>query len=99
MDVATVRNENANLRKIQQKLLQWETLAPLTTNQLDFLEQLNEICDGNSKKEVGLSSSLSTIQKHQRFHVNFYLKNKNPLTGRFSIGERYLTCEQFSRIV
>ncbi|XP_037034129.1 conserved oligomeric Golgi complex subunit 3 [Bradysia coprophila] len=52
MDVATVRNENANLRKIQQKLLQWDTLAPLTTNQLDFLEQLNEICDGNSKKEV-----------------------------------------------
>lgn len=52
MDVATVRNENANLRKIQQKLLQWDTLAPLTTNQLDFLEQLNEICDGTTKTEV-----------------------------------------------
>lgn len=49
MDVATVRNENANLRKIQQKLLQWDTLAPLTTNQLDFLEQLTDICDGSSK--------------------------------------------------
>lgn len=52
MDVATVRTENANLRKIQQKLLQWDSLAPLTTNQLDFLEQLNEICDGGSKKDV-----------------------------------------------
>lgn len=52
MDVATVRSENANLRKIQQKLLQWDSLAPLTTNQLDFLEQLNEICDGGSKADV-----------------------------------------------
>lgn len=48
MDVATVRTENANLRKIQQKLLQWDTLAPLTTSQLDFLEQLTEICDEGS---------------------------------------------------
>lgn len=52
MDVATVRTENANLRKIQQKLLQWDTLAPLTTNQLDFLEQLTEICEGESNTTV-----------------------------------------------
>lgn len=56
MDVATARNENANLRKIQQKLLQWDTLAPLTTNQLDFLEQLTDICDGNAKTEVSFQS-------------------------------------------
>lgn len=61
MDVATVRNENANLRKIQQKLLQWDTLAPLTSNQLDFLEQLNEICDGSSKTEVSSNVSMKTF--------------------------------------
>lgn len=56
MDVATVRSENANLRKIQQKLLQWDakekSLAPLTSNQLDFLEQLTEICEGGTKNNV-----------------------------------------------
>lgn len=61
MDVATVRNENANLRKIQQKLLQWDTLAPLTTNQLDFLEQLTEICDGSTKPEVRFHVSIKTL--------------------------------------
>lgn len=61
MDVATVRNENANLRKIQQKLLQWDTVAPLTTNQLDFLEQLSEICDGSPKLEVRCHISIKTL--------------------------------------
>lgn len=61
MDVATVRTENANLRKIQQKILQWDTLAPLTSNQLDFLEQLTEICDGSSKTEVSFHHSTKTL--------------------------------------
>lgn len=43
-DVASARTENANLRKIQQKLLQWDgkdqALAPLTSSQLDALERL-----------------------------------------------------------
>ncbi|KAJ6648482.1 Conserved oligomeric Golgi complex subunit 3 [Pseudolycoriella hygida] len=65
MDVATVRNENASLRKIQQKLLQWDTLAPLTTNQLDFLEQLNEICDASSKTEVTVKSSENAEQANK----------------------------------
>lgn len=42
--VASARTENANLRKIQQKLLQWEikdqALAPLTTLQQDAIENL-----------------------------------------------------------
>lgn len=46
-DVASVKNENANLRKIQQKLLQWEItdkpLAPLTSFQQDTLETLMQI--------------------------------------------------------
>ncbi len=74
MDVATVRNENANLRKIQQKLLQWETLAPLTTNQLDFLEQLNEISDGNSTIEVSVPETMFSFCFHRKtlfYHVNF----------------------------
>lgn len=43
-DVASARTENANLRKIQQKLLQWDVkdqpLAPLSARQLDALEAL-----------------------------------------------------------
>lgn len=75
MDVATVRNENANLRKIQQKILQWDTLAPLSSNQLDFLEQLTEICDGSSKTEVSVDLSTKTLfllwNRHRFIHVNF----------------------------
>lgn len=72
MDVATVRTENANLRKIQQKLLQWDTLAPLTTNQLDFLEQLSELCDVSSKTEVSFTSQ----RKLQKFVIVLLLNRK-----------------------
>lgn len=45
-DVASARTENANLRKIQQKLLQWDLkddpLAPLTQLQLDAIEKLTD---------------------------------------------------------
>lgn len=45
-DVASAQNENLNLRKIQQKLLQWEkkecSLAHLTQYQMDAVDQLNE---------------------------------------------------------
>lgn len=45
-DVASARNENLNLRKIQHKLLQWEkkdcSLSPLTQLQNDVIEQLKE---------------------------------------------------------
>lgn len=48
-DVATVRSENANLRKIQQKLLQWEKqeqpLAPLSSEQLSAIGRLQELWD------------------------------------------------------
>lgn len=50
-DVASVRSENANLRKIQQKLLQWERkenpLAPLTLQQSTVIDRLQEILDGD----------------------------------------------------
>lgn len=45
-DVATAHSENLNLRKIQQKLLQWEkkecSLSQLTQYQIDAIDQLNE---------------------------------------------------------
>lgn len=45
-DVASAHSENLNLRKIQQKLLQWEkkecSLAYLTQYQMDAIDQLNE---------------------------------------------------------
>lgn len=48
-DVASARSENANLRKIQQKLLQWDMkdqpLAPLTAGQHDCIEILSQLCD------------------------------------------------------
>lgn len=54
-DVASARTENANLRKIQQKLLQWDgkdqALAPLTAGQLDALERLAN-CQDVSAGEV-----------------------------------------------
>lgn len=46
-DVAFVRSENSNLRKIQQKLLQWEkkecSLSHLTQNQIDAIDLLGEL--------------------------------------------------------
>lgn len=51
-DVASARTENANLRKIQQKLLQWDMkdqpLAPLTTGQHDTIELLSQLCDAST---------------------------------------------------
>lgn len=47
-DVASARSENANLRKIQQKLLQWDNvdngLATLTAQQLDTIDNLAQLC-------------------------------------------------------
>lgn len=46
-DVAFVRSENSNLRKIQQKLLQWEkkecSLSHLTQTQIDAIDLLSEL--------------------------------------------------------
>lgn len=46
-DVAFVRSENSNLRKIQQKLLQWEkkecSLSLLTQTQIDAIDLLSEL--------------------------------------------------------
>lgn len=46
-DVAFARSENSNLRKIQQKLLQWEkkecSLSHLTQTQIDAIDLLSEL--------------------------------------------------------
>lgn len=45
-DVATAHSENSNLRKIQQKLLQWEkkecSLSQLTPYQIEVIDKLND---------------------------------------------------------
>lgn len=47
-DVASAHSENANLRKIQQKLLQWDNvdngLASLSAQQLDIVDNLAQLC-------------------------------------------------------
>ncbi|XP_035776832.1 conserved oligomeric Golgi complex subunit 3-like isoform X2 [Anopheles albimanus] len=55
-NVATLRADNANLRKIQSKLVQWELkenpLAPLSTGQTDFINQLTDLVQGNNPAPV-----------------------------------------------
>ncbi|XP_058130062.1 conserved oligomeric Golgi complex subunit 3 isoform X1 [Anopheles ziemanni] len=50
-NTATLRADNANLRKIQAKLVQWELkenpLAPLSTAQTDFINRLSDLATGN----------------------------------------------------
>uniref|UniRef100_A0A182N6H8 Conserved oligomeric Golgi complex subunit 3 n=1 Tax=Anopheles dirus TaxID=7168 RepID=A0A182N6H8_9DIPT len=49
-NVATLRADNASLRKIQSKLVQWELkenpLAPLSATQSDFINRLNDLANG-----------------------------------------------------
>lgn len=60
-DVATAHSENLNLRKIQQKLLQWEkkecSLSQLTQYQIDAIDQLNE-CQLPNQKSADSTSEL-----------------------------------------
>lgn len=55
-DVASVHSENLNLRKIQQKLLQWEkkecSLSQLTQCQIDAIDQLNECVHQNTATSI-----------------------------------------------
>lgn len=68
MDVAKVNVENLNLRKIQGKLLQWESkLAPLTQNQVDLMYTINQIGTGE-KVNVGKSSE----SKRNKFYLNYF---------------------------
>lgn len=63
-DVAFAKNENLNLRKIQQKLLQWEkkecSLSQLSKSQIDAIDQLNEC---GQQKSVNSSSELVSGHK------------------------------------
>lgn len=58
-DVALIRSENASLRRIQHKLVQWDgaenPLAPLTQYQTDVIQTLTQIL-ANSSTEVSLLS-------------------------------------------
>lgn len=68
-DVASARNENLNLRKIQHKLLQWEkkdcSLSPLTQFQNDAIEQLNECLQQKSPqtKSKGVRQFICHLKK------------------------------------
>lgn len=72
-DVASVRSENANLRKIQQKLLQWEKkenpLAPLSQQQILAIERLQEIWDGAT---IEVSNPLTPISLSKSFRWCWY---------------------------
>lgn len=76
-DVASARSENANLRKIQQKLLQWDNkdkpLAPLSTSQLDAIENLTILCAA-SNADVSVISSVTPPKVLLR---NFNISNNN----------------------
>lgn len=59
-----VASSHANFRKIQQKLLQWDNkdkpLAPLTTYQLDAIENLTLLCNGSSVDVILFLLSLNS---------------------------------------
>lgn len=72
-DVASAHSENLNLRKIQQKLLQWEkkecSLSHLTQCQIDAIDQLNE-CSQHKIAET--SSKLVSSNRISQIVHNFY---------------------------
>lgn len=83
-DVASAHSENLNLRKIQQKLLQWEkkecSLSQLTQCQIDIIEQLNE---SGQQKAINSTSKLVSdkyqqlVKSNKKYliHINFSLSN------------------------
>lgn len=56
-----MRADNASLRKIQSKLVQWELkenpLAPLSATQTDFINRLTDLANGNAVPQAGVSTS------------------------------------------
>lgn len=60
-DVENIKSKNDNLRKIQTKLLQWESqdnpLAPLTQTQKDAIFLLSQGEPGNNKEVFKFFSS------------------------------------------
>lgn len=73
-DVASAHSENLNLRKIQQKLLQWEkkecSLSHLTQCQIDAIDQLNE-CSQHKITETS-SELVVSDNKMSKIGHNFY---------------------------
>uniref|UniRef100_A0A182RWW8 Conserved oligomeric Golgi complex subunit 3 n=1 Tax=Anopheles funestus TaxID=62324 RepID=A0A182RWW8_ANOFN len=66
--VATMRADNASLRKIQSKLVQWELkenpLAPLTATQSDFINRLTDLANGNVPASVGSAPPADVSKDH-----------------------------------
>ncbi|XP_058446712.1 conserved oligomeric Golgi complex subunit 3 [Malaya genurostris] len=60
-DVASMKNENVNLRKIQAKLLQWEQkdnpLAPLSSTQNEFINKLADSLGGGANPKTDTSEA------------------------------------------
>uniref|UniRef100_A0A182JGB0 Conserved oligomeric Golgi complex subunit 3 n=1 Tax=Anopheles atroparvus TaxID=41427 RepID=A0A182JGB0_ANOAO len=60
-NTASLRADNAHLRKIQSKLVQWELkenpLAPLSAEQTDFINRLSDLASGNVASTTGASST------------------------------------------
>ncbi|XP_038114767.1 conserved oligomeric Golgi complex subunit 3 isoform X1 [Culex quinquefasciatus] len=73
-DVATLKSENANQRRIQARLLQWEQkdngLAPLSAAQNEFINQLAESLGGGA----GTGGGGSAKNQEEVMQTNFELK-------------------------
>lgn len=69
-DVASAHSENLNLRKIQQKLLQWEkkecSLSQLTQHQSEAIDQLNECQQQKSATPVTALDVVSSKQTNAK---------------------------------
>lgn len=81
-DVASAHSENLNLRKIQQKLLQWEkkecSLSQLTQYQTDALDRLNECQQQKSETsatDVVSGSTKSIDLKLNEIAIMFFFFN------------------------
>lgn len=74
-DVASVHSENLNLRKIQQKLLQWEkkecSLSQLTQYQIDAIDQLNECVQQNTTTTSDVVSGIQLISSQNKLKLMF----------------------------
>uniref|UniRef100_A0A182I8B5 Conserved oligomeric Golgi complex subunit 3 n=1 Tax=Anopheles arabiensis TaxID=7173 RepID=A0A182I8B5_ANOAR len=67
--VATMRADNASLRKIQSKLVQWELkenpLAPLSATQTDFINRLTDLANGNAVPQAGDGAGSASSADHE----------------------------------
>lgn len=88
-DVATAHSENSNLRKIQQKLLQWEkkdcSLSQLTAFQIEMIDKLSD-----RMQLTCTTASDEVMKKKQIVKIDSQTKN-NYIT--FVAGEGKFGCQ------